>query len=261
MTSLIKSGAYITQSRIISAIAHPQFMKNSLFVHLVFRWVMAVFARDLSAKMLTEIYTAAETVWFSRPAHSIRLHVIQRKIISASNAGAKQSRRELAMINEYCISQVKAGFVTIGLIEVFVALSIKSKDHQPFFRAVGDWVASLSGAAAIPIAQAIALHHLSYGSDAGAAQLQMRYFYVLFNCIIVRGKQNRALGHAEWTAKYTGVYRRALELLNDPRLRVFAPVLAMFADDVPVPAEVEAFFQQNVDRIERFYTLDSAHEW
>jgi hypothetical protein len=69
------------------------------------------------------------------------------------------------------------------------------------------------------------------------------------------------MGHAAVAAKYCGVYRRALDLLGDPKLRIFAPLFAMFPEDVPVPREIEDFFAAQSERIARVHVVESAHEW
>jgi hypothetical protein len=52
----------------------------------------------------------------------MRLHAIQKKVVTASSATIRQPKKELAMIHDYCLAQVSAGFVTGGLIDMFVAL-------------------------------------------------------------------------------------------------------------------------------------------
>jgi hypothetical protein len=89
----------------------------------------------------------------------------------------------------------------------------------------------------------------------------MHYFFALFNATVAAERQRRGTGFAEIAAKYAGVYRRALEMLGDPKLRIFAPVLAMFPDDVQVPPQLDAFIEQNRDKIQRAYALEAEHEW
>jgi hypothetical protein len=83
----------------------------------------------------------------------------------------------------------------------------------------------------------------------------------MFNAVVVAEKKRRKLTHERLSGKYQGVHRRALELLSHPKLRVFAPMLAQFADDVPVPAEIERFFQEAEQNVVRTYTTDACHEW
>jgi hypothetical protein len=258
MTVLIKAGSYFPPSQTIAIAMNPQFMKNSMFVHLVFRWVMSFFVKDLSPKLLTEIYSASETIWFGKPANSVRLHAIQKKVIGMSTASLKQSHRELVMIHDYCMAQVKAGFVTNGLVDTWVSLCSKTKEHQQFCDAMESWMSGSIGPAAIGATETVATHRQGNGGDGIGS---MRYFFGLFNCVLAMERQNRKLGHTDLMAQYTGVHRRAFELLDDPKLRVFAPILAMFPEDVPVPSYMETFLQESIDKIQRGYSLEAEHEW
>jgi hypothetical protein len=258
MTTLIKGGQFFPSSPTIEAAMTPQFMKNSIFVHLTFRWIMTFFTKELSSRLLTKIYQASETIWFGRPANSLRLHAIQKKVIAMSSASLKNSKRELAMIQDYCIGQIKSGFVTPGLIDVFTSLCTKTKDSRQFCEVTESWLAGPIGPGTLTIAESIAQHRQANGVDPSG---QMRYFFGLFNCEVLGEKQNRGGGHANVISRYTGAYKRAIELLGHPKLRVFAPILAMFPEDVPVPSEIEAFFDANLEKIQRTFSLEAEHEW
>jgi hypothetical protein len=90
---------------------------------------------------------------------------------------------------------------------------------------------------------------------------QCRYFFALFNAVVAAERKGCTWLRRKLMGRFSGVYRRALELLEDPKLRMFAPVLALFPEDVPVPPELARFFEDSAGRITCVHEREVAHEW
>jgi hypothetical protein len=74
-------------------------------------------------------------------------------------------------------------------------------------------------------------------------------FLQLFGAVVAVERRQRAV--ARVTVAFKGVSRRPLELLDDPKLRVRAPVLP----------EIEQFFIAQRDKIVRGHVAQSTHSW
>jgi hypothetical protein len=242
----------------------PCFIKNALFVTSIFNFAVALLSRPILMTLLTDVYVAAETLWFSAPVHSVRLCLIQKRVTTFSKRGMKDGRPEARMIEAYCLKQFRADRVTVALIEAFSAHCTKRGEPQKFFNAVREWLPCAGGPSAVELAEAVALYAVASEPEAPDVETLLPIFpsfFALFNAVATAERKRRGLGHQGLRERFRGVYNRALELLDDPKLRIFSPVLAMFAEDTPVPAELETFFVENTDRIQRAYEAEAAHEW
>jgi hypothetical protein len=132
------------------------------------------------------------------------------------------------------------------------------------FTEMDAYLRSVAGLATIPIAEAMSIAKLMESDtedDAVVGLPPSDYFFQRFNAVVATEKRDREIRHQRVTALYEGVHRKALELLEDPKFRIFAPVLAMFPEDVPVPPEIDEFLAVQRDQILRVHVVESAHEW
>jgi hypothetical protein len=168
------------------------------------------------------------------------------------------------MIEDYCIAQFQKGFVTSSVLETLSTLCLNFPERTVWFDTVRTWLQNANGPAAIELVELIAIHGVlndRAGREAARLIPSSPYFFGLFNAIVAAEKMNRAIMHCEVSEKYTGVFRRALEFLEHPKLRIFSPILAMFPEDVPMPPVFDAFLAENAGKIQRMHQTESAHEW
>jgi hypothetical protein len=169
------------------------------------------------------------------------------------------------------VPQVRDLCITLGdrrnpsrVIDCYMYVSGKLKDDIGCLAQLEVWLGSMFGMDAIDVAQDAAMHALTCVesiTDAADVVPSCSDFLAVFNAVVAVEKKNRQLVHTRLMEKYHGVHRRALELLNIPKLRIFAPMFALFPEDIPVPEAIEEFFRESEARIQRTHAIDAYHEW
>jgi hypothetical protein len=219
--------------------------------------------KRLPGQVVCDFYAAAER-WFGRPTEHGKLAFVQKRIINLPSGARPRSHKDVHMIEDFCAAQVKQGFVTPALLDAYVAVCGRTHGYHGFFEALYEWLSGGVGPAAIFALEQMALQALAADPEAvEAARVvpETSYFFGLFNAVLAVEKKSRAMRHEDLLRKLAGVHRRALELVNDTKFRFFAPLYALFEDPVDVPGELEAFLDQNRDRMQASYETESAHEW
>lgn len=87
------------------------------------------------------------------------------------------------------------------------------------------------------------------------------HFYVLFNALVSIQKKNRSMVNVELQKRFSGVQLKALEMLNDPKFRIFAPLLALIEHDHEIPIVLKNYLDSIQDKIQRVYITDHFHEF
>jgi hypothetical protein len=213
--------------------------------------------------MACDLYAAAER-WFAAPTEHSRLAVLQKRIINLSYPVRLRTRKDVRMIENFCVAQIRRGFVSSGLLDVYATLCGRTHEWRAFFEVLSECVAGREGPAAISVLEQMALQALAADPEtveAARVVPETPYFFGFFNAVIAVEKKNKAMRHEDLARKMEGVHRRALELLEHPKFRFFAPLYALFEEAVEVPGALEDFLDQNLDRMKATYETESAHEW
>jgi hypothetical protein len=209
----------------------------------------------------TELYVRCASEWFALSACSGLLIRIARRLVLAHQA---KHSHVLKVLEKDLIDQVHRRNASATLVEVFTFLTHRLRYNHQLFEVMHEYLIDQTGYDAVPVIEAVA----GFGAQSGFDRNDVTSviptcadFYGTFSAIVIAIKKNRSLKPDALAGKYKGVYRKALDLLGDAKLRVFAPMLAMFPDDAPVPAQILSFFDQIRDKITRTHKPDTEHEW
>jgi predicted anti-sigma-YlaC factor YlaD len=258
LTRIIKTDNVLPPPDILALIfTHRQSM-SAAYLHALFAFASVALALPIPPEIADQALRICIGDWFASPVASNRgCTIIKRTLADATP-------EQLALMNAFCLAKVRAGAMTSVITDVFTHVCQKQRNTALLFAETDAYFRSVSGPVTIPIAEALAVTKLSRageGDDASVVLPPSDYFFQKFNAILAAEKREREMGHAKVTQMYSGVYSKALQLLEDPKFRIFAPVLAMFPDDRPVPPEIDEFLEAQGDRIARVHVVESAHEW
>jgi hypothetical protein len=106
---------------VLDAISVPGFARGGLIANSLQVWSQLFLSKRVPQKMLTDFYSAAEG-WFPGQAQIHRLAFVQKRVINFSVSTRTKQRKELKMIEDTCVGQLAAGWMSSSLIEVFALL-------------------------------------------------------------------------------------------------------------------------------------------
>jgi hypothetical protein len=233
--------------------------QGCLHLSAVYAALLLLTSRRLARKHVKQIFDAVPRL-FADNGSAARLAILFKRLL-----GFLEPRgREVRAIHEFCVQTAVAMGPPLAVMDLFTAVCSKNRDSSDFFRVMERCIATVAGYNAAVLAEATAIHAFSCVEDARdaiAVVPSCSVFFVLFNAVVASEKKHRRMGHEKLIEKYKGVHRRALEMLSDPKFRVFAPMFALFPEDVEVPAAVEEFLRETAGRVQRIDVVDQCHSW
>jgi hypothetical protein len=266
LTKSMKAAADDTtpSDSVVSVLTSSKFVRNGLLMNSLHSWMMSLLTKtSFDHKQIKKLYRVCET-WFRGPVNIQRFTALQKRIIGYSLPAHSRERKELRLIEDFCVEQVQLGHVTAPLMEIFTSVVGKTKQYHRFFDSMNEWIGAGVGPAAVAALEQMALQGVASDSAAGEVSRvvpPIPYFFGFFSAIVAAERKNRSMKHIETVRRLSGVHRRAIELLEHPRFRFFAPLYALCSEDVTVPVEIEEFLERNQDKMQALYEVESANEW
>jgi hypothetical protein len=241
---------YVPPSEVVDGLCSPRAVTGP-YLDSAYSALSMVASKPIVKKLVKQIVNVSLNRLFAdSPA---RLAIIVKRVLPSLRG------KQLASIVNYCVRIAESQPLPPAVMDLFTTIADKGR----FLEALGKCM-QVAGYSAAAMAEATAVQAFAWvedTSDAVNVVPRCEAFYQLFNAVVVCEKKHRKMGHERLMERYTGVYRRALELLTVPKLRIFAPMFAMFPEDVPVPGVIEEFLRENEEKIVRLHVVDEYHEW
>ena len=208
-------------------------------------------------KVLRDAFTRSYKYFFKAPCSQIRLMGVMNRLLPFL-----VRPDDISTIREFVESLIKGHtYFPSCAIDFMVTFNRMTKNEES--QLFPDFLKYADGPLAITVAEAVTLagESAEYLRDTLYAVPTCSSFFAYFNAIVAIEKRYRDLEHPEIIQLYRGVHRIALEYLNNPKLRIFAPMFALSAQDVPIPEEVEKYISDTTEKISRVHSVDAHHEW
>ncbi|OHT12923.1 hypothetical protein TRFO_17079 [Tritrichomonas foetus] len=148
--------------------------------------------------------------------------------------------------------------------DIFAAVAKHAGKFEIFVSRMKDYIVKTQSYSMANIAESVALHLMQASNDVSEANNvlpEIPDFYTYFNAIVSMEKKNRSMVHLQLQKKYKGAHLRALEMLKEPKFRLFAPLLALIKDDIEVPEKLKEYLSLIERKIQREHVTDTYHEF
>jgi hypothetical protein len=226
----------------------------------VYALLLLLTSRKLLPKQIKQVFDASMTKLFPDGGNAPRLAVILKRLLPCLELRGK----EVKAIQMFCVQTAKSQGLPPAVLDLFTSVCDKLRENPLFVETVQSCLETVAGYNQATLAESCATQGFSFVSDTSdviAVVPKCSLFFSMFNAVVVSEKKHRQMGHARFAAGFQGVHKRALELLSVPKFRIFAPMLALFPEDIPVPEAIETFFVEHEDKIQRLHVQDQYHEW
>ena len=243
---------------IIDTILNQSYVLTSTIEDSIYPFVLILGSKEtLPMKVLRDAFTRSYKYFFKAPCSQIRLMGVMNRLLPFL-----VRPDDISTIREFVESLIKGHtYFPSCAIDFMVTFNRMTKNEES--QLFPDFLKYADGPLAVTAAEAVTLagESAEYLRDTLYAVPTCSSFFAYFNAIVAIEKRYRDLEHPEIIQLYRGVHRIALEYLNNPKLRIFARMFALSAQDVPIPEEVEKYISDTTEKISRVHSVDAHHEW
>ena len=253
-----RASTLLPPKEIIDTILNQPYVLTSTIEDSLYPFILALGSKEtLPVKVVRDAFTRSYKYFFKAPCSQIRLMGVMNRLLPFL---AKPE--ELSTVREFVESLIKGHtYFPSCAIDFMITFNRMTKNEDSHL--FPDFLKYADGPLAVSAAESVTLATESAGylRDTLYAVPKCGSFFAYFNAIVAIEKRYRDLEHPEIVQEYRGVHRIALEYLNNPRLRIFAPMFALSAQDVPIPEEVDRYISDTTEKISRVHSIDAHHEW